>query len=52
LDAEVEINSSWETIRENIKNFSKRDSRLIWIEEAEAMVQRRMLRIDRSEETS
>jgi hypothetical protein len=29
LDAEVEINSSWETIRENIKNFSKRDSRLI-----------------------
>jgi hypothetical protein len=24
LDAEVEINSAWETIRENIKNFSQR----------------------------
>jgi hypothetical protein len=28
LDAEVEINSVWEMIRENIKNFSQRESRL------------------------
>jgi hypothetical protein len=34
LDAEVEINSVWEMIRENIKNFSQRESRLFWFEEA------------------
>jgi hypothetical protein len=28
LDAEVEINSAWETIRENIKISAKRESRL------------------------
>jgi hypothetical protein len=28
-DAEVEINTIWETIRENIKNISKRESRLL-----------------------
>jgi hypothetical protein len=33
LDAEVEINSAWETNREN-KNFSQRESRLFLIEEA------------------
>jgi hypothetical protein len=28
LDTEVEINSAWETIRENTKKFSQRESRL------------------------
>jgi hypothetical protein len=29
LDAEVEINTIWETITENIKNLSERESRLL-----------------------
>jgi hypothetical protein len=29
FDAEVEINTIWETISENMKNFSKRESRLL-----------------------
>jgi hypothetical protein len=33
MDTEVEINSAWETIRENIK-MSAKESRLIRIEEA------------------
>jgi hypothetical protein len=33
LDAEVEINSAWEMIRENTKN-SQRESKLFWIKEA------------------
>jgi hypothetical protein len=32
FDAEVETSSAWETIRENIKHFSQRDSRLFGIE--------------------
>jgi hypothetical protein len=28
LDAEVDITSAWETVRENIKNFNQRESRL------------------------
>jgi hypothetical protein len=31
LDAEMEINSAWETIRENIKISALRESRLFWI---------------------
>jgi hypothetical protein len=35
FDIEVEINSAWETIRDNMyKNFSQRESRLFRIEEA------------------
>jgi hypothetical protein len=29
LDAEVDITTAWETIIENIKNFSERESRLL-----------------------
>jgi hypothetical protein len=29
VDAEVEINNIWETIRENIKKFNERESRLL-----------------------
>jgi hypothetical protein len=34
LDAEVDIKRAWETIREDIKNFNQRESRLSCIEEA------------------
>jgi hypothetical protein len=50
LDAEVEINSAWETIRENIKNSAK-ESRLFCIE-IYVMVRRMMYKIIRSKETS
>jgi hypothetical protein len=33
LDAEVDINSAWETISE-YQNFSQGESRLLWTEEA------------------
>jgi hypothetical protein len=33
LDAEMEINSASETVREDMKNFSQRESRLLQIEE-------------------
>jgi hypothetical protein len=51
MDDEEDINSTWETIRENIK-ISDKESRLLWIEEAWAMVWQSMLKIVRSEETS
>jgi hypothetical protein len=50
LDSEVEINSAWETIRENTE-ISAKESRLFWIEEALAMVWSNMLNISRSKET-
>jgi hypothetical protein len=46
-DTEVEINSAWQTIRENRKISTK--ERLGYFE---AMVRLRMLKIIRSEETS
>jgi hypothetical protein len=52
LDAEVEINSAWQTIWENINISAKEESRLFWTEEPKAMVRQTMLKIIRSKETS
>jgi outer membrane protein assembly factor BamD (BamD/ComL family) len=47
----VDINRAWETIRD-YKNFSQTESRLLWTEEAYAMVRQKMLKIISSGETS
>jgi hypothetical protein len=50
LDAEVDINRAWESIRGNIKISGK--ARFLWNEEAQAVVERKMLIIIRLKETS
>jgi hypothetical protein len=47
LDGEVDINSAWE----NIKISAQKKSRLLWTEEAQAMVWWRMFKTIRSKET-
>jgi hypothetical protein len=34
LGAEVEINSAWETLKRKYQNFSQRESKLLWTEQA------------------
>jgi hypothetical protein len=51
LDGEIENNTIWDDWRE-YQNSNQRKSRLLWTEEAHAMVRLRMLKIIRSEETS
>jgi hypothetical protein len=34
LDTEVEMNSAWETVKKEYKNFSQRESRSLWTEQA------------------